>query len=69
METLINNFEALSDDEKIEFFKKIFPSAFNTLKNNPQKLMMEVVPVVMSEIKAAGLDMGQLISMATMMKN
>lgn len=69
MEILINNFEALSDDEKIEFFKKIFPSAFNTLKNNPQKLMMEVVPVVMSEIKAAGLDMGQLISMATMMKN
>lgn len=69
MQTLIDGFEALSDDEKVEFFKKIFPSAFNTFKNNPQKLMMEVVPVVMTEIKEAGLDMGQLMAMAAMMKS
>lgn len=69
MEALVTQFEVLSDDEKIAFFKAIFPSAFKTFKDNPQQLMMEVIPVVMAEIKSAGLDMGQLIAMASMMKS
>ena len=66
MEEMIKQFESLTDDEKVEFFKRIFPSAFNTFKNNPNQLISEVFPVVMKELKDSGIDLAQLASMAAM---
>jgi hypothetical protein len=66
MEDLIKQFENLTDEEKVEFFKRIFPSAFHTFKNNPQQLISEVLPIVMKEFKESGIDLAQLASMASM---
>ena len=66
MEEMIKQFESLTDDEKVEFFKRIFLSAFNTFKNSPNQLISEVLPVVMKELKDSGIDLAQLASMAAM---
>ncbi len=68
MEELVNKFNQLTDDEKIEFFKTILPTTFETFKGNPQKLMSEILPLVMVEFKKSGIDLNQLLAMAAMMK-
>lgn len=64
MEELKKEFEELSEDEKLDFAKKIMPEVCKIVKNNPQKMqeMMSACKGMMGE----DMDMSQMMGM---MKN
>ena len=66
MENLLNQFKALSEDEKIAFMKEAMAEMAEIFKNDPQKMMAQVMPVCMNMMKSKGMDMDR---MRTMMKN
>ncbi len=66
MENLLKQFKALSDDEKIAFMKEAMAEMAEIFKNDPQKMMAQVMPVCMNMMKSKGMDMDR---MRTMMKN
>lgn len=66
METLLNQFKALSDEEKIVFMKEAMPHMMEIFSNDPQKMMSEMMPLCMSMMISKGVDTGM---MRTMMKN
>lgn len=66
MQNLLNQFKALTDDEKLAFMKEAMPYMAEIFKNDPQKMMAEMMPVCMNVMKSKGMDMDR---MRTMMKN
>ena len=66
MENLLNQFKALSEDEKIAFMKEAMAEMAEIFKNDPQKMMAQMMPVCMNMMKSKGMDMDR---MRTMMKN
>ena len=66
MENLLKQFKALSDDEKIAFMKEAMAEMAEIFKNDPQKMMAQMMPVCMNMMKSKGMDMDR---MRTMMKN
>lgn len=65
MQNLLNEFKALTDDEKLAFLKEAMPAIAEIFKNDPRKMMNEMMPVCMNMMKSRGMDMD---SMRTMMK-
>ena len=66
MENLLKQFKALSDDEKIAFMKEAMAEMAEIFKNDPRKMMAQVMPVCMNMMRSKGMDMDR---MRTMMKN
>lgn len=66
MEKLLNQFKALSDDEKLAFMKEAMPYMAEVFGNDPQKMMIEMMPFCMNMMRSRGFDMGK---MRTMMKD
>lgn len=66
MQDLLNQFKALTDDQKLAFMKEAMPFMAEIFKNNPQKMMAEMMPVCMNMMKSKGMDMDM---MRAMMKN
>ena len=66
MENLLNQFKALSEDEKIAFMKEAMAEMAEIFKNDPRKMMAQVMPVCMNMMRSKGMDMDR---MRTMMKN
>jgi hypothetical protein len=66
MENLLNQFKALSKEEKLAFMKEAMPYMTEIFANEPQKMMSEMMPFCMKMMKSKGMDMER---MRTMMKS
>ena len=67
MQNLLDQFKALPDEEKLAFMKSAMPCMAEIFKNDPQKMMAEMMPVCMNVMKSKGMDMDAM--MRSMMKN
>jgi hypothetical protein len=66
LEKLVNDFKALSNEERLAFIKKAMPLMAEIFGNDPQKMMSEMMPFCMNMMKSNGMDMDK---MRAMMKN
>jgi hypothetical protein len=66
MENLLNQFKALSNEEKVAFMKEAMPHMAEIFKSDPQKMMSQMMPFCMNMMKSKGMDMEKMHSM---MKN
>ncbi len=66
MQDLLNQFKALTDEEKLAFMKEAMSAMAEIFRNDPHKMMNEMMPVCMNVMKSKGMDMGL---MRNMMKN
>jgi hypothetical protein len=66
IEKLVNDFKALSNEEKLAFMKEAMPSMAELFPNDPQKMMAEMMPFCMNMMRSKGMDMDR---MRSMMKN
>jgi Glu-tRNA(Gln) amidotransferase subunit E-like FAD-binding protein len=66
MENLLNQFKALTTEEKFAFMKEAMPHMAEIFKSDPQKMMSEMMPFCMNMMKSKGMD-GDM--MRNMMKN
>lgn len=66
MQDLLKQFKSLSDDQKLAFMKEAMADMAEIFRNDPQKMMAEMMPACMNMMKSKGMDMER---MRTMMKN
>ena len=66
MQNLLDQFKALTKEEKLAFMKEAMPSMAEIFANDPQKMMVEMMPFCMNMMKSKGMDMNK---MRSMMKN
>lgn len=66
MQNLLNQFKALTDEQKLAFMKEAMPYMAEIFKNEPQKMMAEMMPFCMNMMRSKGMDMNK---MRSMMKN
>jgi hypothetical protein len=66
MENFLNQFKALSKEEKLAFMKEAMPYMAEIFADDPQKMMAEMMPFCMNMMKSKGMDMDR---MSAMMKN
>lgn len=66
IEKLVNDFKALSNDEKLAFMKEAMPAMAEIFASDPQKMMSEMMPFCMNMMKSGGMNMEM---MRNMMKN
>ena len=66
MENLLNQFKALSKEEKLAFMKEAMPYMAEIFANDPQKMMAEMMPFCMNMMKSKGMDVDR---MSSIMKN
>jgi len=62
VEELKSKFEALSEDDKIDFMKMIMPSMCQMIKSNSQKTMADMIPFCKELMKECNMDMSQMMS-------
>lgn len=67
MQDLINQFKALTKDEKLAFMKEAMPELAKSLENNPQNMMAEMMPICMNVMKSMNMQ-GTMPDMQGMMK-
>lgn len=63
MKELINAFNALSKEEKIQFINEITPDVCLLFGENPQKMMQSMMPMCKGMMKDCNMDMSQTMSM------
>ena len=63
MQNLLNQFKALTKDEKIAFMKEAMAEMAEIFRNDPQKMMAEMMPVCMNMMKSKGMDMDRMRAM------
>ena len=63
MQNLLDQFKALTKEEKLAFMKEAMPSMAEIFANDPHKMMAEMMPFCMDMTKSKGLDMGRMRSM------
>jgi len=70
MQNLLNQFKALTDDEKLAFMKEAMADMAEIFKNDPQKMMAQMMPVCMNMMKSKGMNMEVMMRsmMETMMR-
>jgi hypothetical protein len=66
MEKLVNDFKALSNEEKLAFMKEVMPSMAEIFAKDPQKMMSDMMPFCMNMMRSRGMDMDR---MRSVMKN
>jgi hypothetical protein len=72
MKMLLDQFKALTDDEKLAFMKEAMADMAEIFQNDPQKMMTEMMPVCMNMMKSKGMNMNMdmmRVMMKTMMGN
>ena len=62
MEELKDKYEKLTDEEKLDFAKRIMPEICELIKGNPQ-LMQEMMSSCMEMMGQDGMDMDQMMQM------
>lgn len=68
MEKMMAEFDKLTDEEKIDFFKVSMPSICRIFKQNPQKVMGEMMPYCKEVMKDCNMDISQMMSMMNKIK-
>ena len=63
MQNLLNQFKALTDDEKLAFMKEAMPYMAEIFGNEPQKMMTQMMPFCMNMMKSKGMDMDKMRAM------
>ena len=63
MQNLLDQFKALTKEEKLAFMKEAMPSMAEIFANDPQKMMVEMMPFCMNMMKSKGMDMDKMRSM------
>ena len=63
MQNLLNQFKALTNEEKLAFMKEAMPYMVEIFKNDPQKMAAAMMPVCMNMMKTKGMDMDRMRSM------
>ena len=63
MEDLLNQFKALTNEEKLAFMKEAMPYMAEIFSNDPQKIMAEMMPFCMNMMKSKGMDMDRMRDM------
>lgn len=63
MEHLLNQFKALTAEEKLAFMKEAMPLMAEVFGNDPQKMMAEMMPFCMNMMRSKGMDMDRMRSM------
>jgi len=63
MENLLNQFKALSKEEKLAFMKEAMPYMAEIFANDPQKMMAEMMPFCMNMMNSKGMDLDRMRSM------
>ncbi len=63
MEKVLNDFKALTDEEKIAFMKQAMPLMAEAFGNDPRKMMGEMMPFCMNMMQSRGMDMDRMRSM------
>jgi len=63
MQNLLNQFKTLNNEEKLAFMKKAMPYMAEIFANDPQKMMVEMMPFCMNMMKSKGMDMDRMRGM------
>ena len=63
MQNLLNQFKALTNDEKIAFMKEAMAEMAEIFKNDPKKIMAQMMPFCMNMMKSKGMDMERMRAM------
>ncbi len=63
MENLLNQFKALSNEEKLAFMKEAMPYMAEIFADDPPKTMTEMMPFCMNMMKSKGMNMDKMRSM------
>jgi hypothetical protein len=63
MQNLLNQFKALTDEEKLAFMKEAMPYMAEIFRNEPQKMMAEMMPFCMNMMKSKSMDMDRMRAM------
>ena len=63
MQNLLDQFKALTKEEKLAFMKEAMHSMAEIFANDPQKMMVEMMPFCMNMMKSKGMDMDRMRSM------
>ncbi|PIP36320.1 MAG: hypothetical protein COX20_06420 [Desulfobacterales bacterium CG23_combo_of_CG06-09_8_20_14_all_52_9] len=63
IEKLLNDFEALTSEEKLSFMKEVVPFMAEIFANDPKKMMAEMIPFCMNMMKSKGMDMNRMREM------
>lgn len=57
LQDLNKEFDALSETDKMQFFKEVMPSLLEMCRNDPGKMMNEMMPMGRSMMQSSGMDM------------
>ena len=60
---LKENFNRLTDEEKMAFMKSVMPSFCEIFSRNPEKMMAEMMPLCRDMIKSCNMDMQGMMKM------
>jgi len=63
MENLLNQFKALTNDQKLAFMKEAMPLMAELFQNDPHKMMAEMMPFCMNMMKSKGMEVERMRSM------
>ena len=63
MKNLLDQFKALTQEEKLAFMKEAMPLLAEEFGNEPQKMMAQIMPVCMNIMKSKGFEMDKMQTM------
>ena len=63
MQNLLNQFKALTNEEKFAFMKEAMPYMAEIFANDPEKMMAEMMPFCMNMMKSKGMDTDRMRAM------
>lgn len=63
MQHVLDQFKALSDEDKLTFMKQAMPIMAEVFGKDPGKMMAEMMPVCMSMMRPGGMDPGKMRNM------
>ena len=63
MENFLNQFKALNNEQKLAFMKEAMPYMAEIFKNDPQKMMAEMMPLCMNVMRPKGFEMDKMRAM------
>jgi hypothetical protein len=60
---IVDDWKALTNEEKLDFMKEVMPLMMEVFRDDPQKMMGEMMPFCMNMMKSKGMDMEKMRSM------
>ena len=63
IEKILDEFKSLNNKEKVTFMKEAMPFMTEILRNNPQKIMTEMMPACMKAMKSKSMNMDMMQEM------